>query len=163
MTQKPFNRLTKIAAAAVLSVALFAPELAAARPVTLTAQLNNFGGSAYLAVYLTDANGKYKSTLWMAGGRAKYYKHLRNWVKATGGKASAVNGITGASVGSGGTLQVTVDLADALFDAGYQIRIDSASEGQAEAPADVVVPLTAAGAGKAVGGKIYVQSFQYSM
>ncbi len=32
---------------------------------------------------------------------------------------------TGASVGAGRTLEITLDLADALFDAGYSLRIDA--------------------------------------
>lgn len=158
------NRLLAATSAAVLSVALLAPGLADARPVTLTAQLNNYNGNgAYLAIYVTDANGAYQKSLYMAGGKSKYWKHLRNWVRATGGNRAEVDGVTGASVGSGRQLQVTVDVADALIDAGYEIRIDSAAENMAEAAADVVVPLTTAGSGKAVGGSVYVQSFQYDM
>ncbi len=71
------------------------------------------------------------------------------------------DGVTGASIGSGRTLNVTVDLADALFDAGYQIRIDSSVEDMGDAPADVVVPLTTAGAGKPVAGNGYVKSLTY--
>ena len=36
--------------------------------------------------------------------------------------------LSGASVGSGETLEVAVELEDALIDAGYEIRIDSAVE-----------------------------------
>ena len=44
--------------------------LAHSRPVTLSAQLKNYGGDgAYLAVYLTDAKGAYAGTLWVAGGK----------------------------------------------------------------------------------------------
>ena len=39
-----------------------------------------------------------------------------------------VDGITGASVGSGRTLEVSMDLADALFDAGYTLHVDAAAE-----------------------------------
>ena len=56
-----------------------------------------------------------------------------------------------------------LDLADALIDAGYQIRIDGAVENMSERPAEVVVPLTSAGAGQAVAGKGYVKSFVYDM
>ncbi len=149
-------------AAAVLG-ALAVPAVATARPVTLEAQLSNYGGDgAYLAVYLVDRSGHYQSTLWVAGRKAKYWRHLGDWYRATGGKAK-VDGISGASVGAGKTLKVTVDVADALLDAGYDIHVDSAVEKMKENPSEVVVPLTAAGAGKAVSGRGYVKSFRYTL
>ena len=73
---------------------------------------------------LTDANGAYQKTLWVAGKKAKYYKHLPGWARGGGTAAGQYDGVTGASVGSGETLTVSTDLADNLIDAGYQIRID---------------------------------------
>ena len=152
--------MKSLAAILALSIALTLPALATARPVTLTTTLNNYGGDgAYLALYVTDAQGAYAGTLWMAGEKSKYYDSLSGWYRATGG--AVPDGVTGASVGSGRTLNVTVDLADALFDAGYQIRIDSSVEDMGDAPADVVVPLTTAGAGKPVAGNAYVKSLTY--
>lgn len=151
-------------AALALSTALTVPELAAARPVTLTTTLNAYGGNgAYLAIYVTDAAGAYKGTLWFAGGKSKYYSHLSGWERASGGRLAEISGITGASVGAGRTLKVTLDLADALFDAGYKLHIDAAAEDMRDSPSDVVVPLTAAGAGRSVRGRSYVRSFTYSM
>lgn len=58
------------------------PAYAQAREATFTTQLSDYGGDgAYLALYLTDANGKYHGTLWIAGEKSKYYKHLRNWLR----------------------------------------------------------------------------------
>ena len=72
-------------AAFALTSALVAPGLAAARPVTFTTTLNNYGGDgAYLALYLTDASGAYAGTLWMAGGKSKYYDSLAGWYRAEG-------------------------------------------------------------------------------
>lgn len=151
-------------AALALSTALTVPELAAARPVTLTTTLNAYGGNgAYLAIYVTDGAGAYKGTLWFAGGKSKYYSHLSGWERASGGRLAEISGITGASVGAGRTLKVTLDLADALFDAGYKLHIDAAAEDMRDSPSDVVVPLTAAGAGRPARGRSYVRSFTYSM
>lgn len=150
----------KHTSALVLSLAALTPAIAEARPVTLDATLNSYGGEgAYLAVYLTDGAGAYHGTLWLAGTKAKWWSHLSDWYRATG--RSVPDGVTGASIGSGRTLNVTVDLADALFDAGYQIRIDSSVDDMGDAPADVVVPLTTAGAGKPVAGNGYVKSLTY--
>lgn len=150
------NRTTAL----VLGLAALVPAAGQAREVTLTTRMADYGGQgAYLAIYVTDAAGAYQGTLWLAGSKAKWWSHLSDWYAATGG--AVPDGVTGASVGAGRTLDVTVDLADALFDAGYQIRIDSAVEDMADAPADVVVPLTAAGAGQPAAGNGYVQSLTY--
>ena len=147
-----------------LSTALTVPGLALARPVTLTTKLTEYGGDgAYLALYVTDASGAYVGSLWMAGGKSKYYEHLSDWYRATGGDPAQINGITGASVGAGRTLEITLDLADALFDAGYTLHIDAAVEDLRDSPNEVAVPLTAAGAGKPVAGRRYVASFTYEM
>ena len=156
--------MKSIIAALALTTALTLPGIALARPVTLATTLKNYGGDgAYLALYVTDANGAYAGSLWMAGGKSKYYEHLADWYRATGGDPAQINGITGASVGAGRTLEITVDLADALFDAGYTLHIDAAVEDMRDSPNDVTVPLTTAGAGTPVTGRRYVASFSYDM
>lgn len=149
---------------ACLAGALALPGLTQARPVVLTTQLKNYAGNgAYLAFYVTDAAGKYKKTLWVAGKKAKYYKHLSDWARGSGLDAREFDGVSGASVGSGKTLKVTVELADTLIDAGYEIRVDSAVEDGRDSPADARAPLGKQGAGKPVGGRGYVKSFTYDM
>lgn len=147
--------LTLLATACALAL----PALAYSRPVTLTTQLKNYGGDgAYLAVYLTDAKGAYVRTLWVAGGKAKYHKHLSDWYRLSAGDPKRLDGVTGASVGAGRTLKVTADLADALIDAGYEVRIDAAAEDMRDSPSEVRIPLTKASAGKPQVGKTYIQS-----
>ena len=152
--------LTVVAAACALA----APALAHSRQVSLSAQLKNYGGDgAYLAVYLTDAKGAYAGTLWVAGGKAKYHKHLSDWNRLSAGDAKRLNGVTGASVGAGRTLKVTADLADALIDAGYEIRIDAAVEDMRDSPSEIRVPLTTTNAGKPQAGKQYIQSLTFQL
>ena len=152
--------LTTLAAACALAL----PALAQSREVTLSIQLKNYGGDgAYLAVYLTDAKGAYAGTLWVAGGKAKYYKHLTDWNRLSAGDTKRLQGVTGASVGAGRTLKVTADLADALIDADYEIRVDAAVEDMRESPAEIRTALTGAGAGKAQTGKQYIQAFSYQL
>ena len=145
-----------------LTTSLVLPGLAMARPVTLTTTLTNYGGDgAYLALYVTDAAGAYAGTLWMAGGKSKYYEHMSDWYRATGGDPAQINGITGASVGAGRTLEITLDLQDALFDAGYTLHIDAAVEDMRDSPRDVSVPLTTQGAGQPVAGQRYIANVTY--
>jgi hypothetical protein len=158
------NVLTKTAVAICLAGAIALPSLAEARSLTLNTQLQSYrGNAAYLAFYVTDANGQYQSTLWVAGKKAKYYKHLRDWNRGRSADSSALDGTTGASVGSGDNLTVTVELADALLDAGYEIRVDSAVEDKRDNRADIRVPLTTEGAGKVSTGSGYIESFSYDL
>lgn len=146
-----------------LTTALIAPALASARPITLTANLSNYGGQgAYLAIYVTDPSGAYAGSLWMAGGKSKYYKHLSDWARLTGGDVAQVDGITGASVGAGRSLELTMDLADALFDAGYTLHVDAAVEDMRDSPGEIAIPLTTQGAGQPVAGRRYIADFTYT-
>ena len=146
------------------SLALALPAVALARPVALTIPLKNYGGDgAYLAVYLTDAKGAYARTLWVAGGKAKYYKHLSDWNRLSAGDTKRLVGVTGASVGAGRTLKVTLDLADALIDAGYEIRVDASVENMRDSPSEVRVPLSASQAGKSQAGKQYIQAVSFQL
>lgn len=153
-----------ILAALALTTALTLPGIAMARPVTLTTTLRDYGGNgAYLAIYVTDPKGAYAGSLWMAGTKSKYYEHLSDWYRATGGNPAEINGITGASVGAGRRLEITLDLADALFDAGYTVHIDAAAEDMRDSPNEIAVPLTAQGAGQSVPGRRYIANFSYGL
>lgn len=155
--------MKSILAALALTTALTLPGLAMARPVTVSATLNQYGGDgAYLALYVTDPQGNYAGTLWVAGGKSKYYEHLSGWYRATGGNPGGIDGITGASVGAGRTLEVSLDLADALFDAGYTLHVDAAVEDMRDSPNDVAIALTGDGAGAPVQGRRYVSALSYS-
>lgn len=152
--------MTALVAASTLTL----PALAQSRTLALSTTLKDYGGNgAYLAVYLTDASGAYAGTLWVAGGKAKYYKHLADWNRLSAGNARRLDGVTGASVGAGRTLKVTADLADALLDAGYEIRIDAAVEDMRDSPSEIRVPLTTADANKPHAGRQYIQSFTYQL
>ena len=128
--------LTRLVAACALAL----PLLAHSRPLTLSTQLHDYGGQgAYLAMYLVTPQGQCASTLWVAGRKAKYHKHLSDWKRLCA--HASINGITGASVGAGRTLTVKTDLAQALIDAGYEIRIDAADEDMDDGPSEVRLPL----------------------
>lgn len=147
-----------------LACAMSFPILVQAREVTFTTQLNNYqGDGAYLAIYLTDSAGVYQRTLWIAGKKNKHYKHLSDWARGSGMNRSEYDALTGASIASGQSLEVTIDLDDSLIDGGYQVRVDTAVEDMRDNPADIVVPLTTEGAGKPVNGKGYVESFKYEL
>ena len=161
------NRVTamkKLAAILMLATALVTPELAFAKDLTITANIVGYNGpGTYLAIYVTKPDGSYNSTLWVAGGRAEYYRHLRQWVRGISGTSDTIDGITGASIGGGQSLTIHASIADSLIDAGYEIHVDSAVENGGEFPSDVVVPLTQANSGVKVSGKGFVESLVVNM
>ncbi|MGV8855827.1 MAG: DUF2271 domain-containing protein [Devosia sp.] len=151
--------MKKLTAILLLATAFSVPGLAYAKDMTLEIQAANYQGPpAYLAVYLTKPDGTYDSTLWVAGGRTQYYQHLRGWVRNYTG--TGLDGITGASVGSGQTIKASITIADALIDAGYTIHVDSAVEHGMENRDDVVLPLTQANSGEIVSGTGYVAAMR---
>jgi len=152
-----------LAATLALPALAYAPA-AEARSVTLSTQLRPYGGNgAYLAIYLVDAQGRFHSTLRVAGPKAKYHTHLSAWSRGRTAETARIDGITGASVGSGQALRVTVEIADALIDAGYQIRVDSAVEDGRDNPAEITVPLSSAANGRSVSGRGYIAAFKFDM
>jgi len=156
--------MKSLLAALAMTTALTMPAVASAKPVTFTTKVNYYyGPPTYLAFYVTDANGKYVGSMWMAGGRTRYYRHLTGWYRATGGDTSQIRGLTGASVGAGQSVRFTLDLSDALFDAGYVLHVDAAAENIGESPSDVTVPLTTDNFGKATKGRAFIADLTYSM
>ena len=109
------------------------------------------------------SKGAYVRTLWVSGGKAKYHKHLSDWSRLSTGDAKRLDGVTGASVGAGRTLKVSADLADALIDAGYEIRIDAAAENMRDSPSEVRVPLSKVNVGKPQAGQQYIQSVTFQL
>ena len=149
--------------ALAVTTALVMPGMAMARAITVTTQMQAYGGNAaFLAYYVTDAKGGYVGTLWLSGSRAGYFEHLSGWMRASGGDMAGLDGVTGASVGSGQTLTISVNLPDAMFDAGFKLHVDTGVENMGAMANDVAVPLTATGAGKNVAGKGIIAAFSYS-
>lgn len=139
------------------------PAISQAREINLSTTLQEYrGNEAYLAIYVTDAQGAYQRTLWVAGKKAKYYRHLRDWAQGGGNRPAEFDGLTGASVGSGETLEVAVELEDALIDAGYQIRIDTAVEDKRDNRGEIQVPLSSQATSVKGSGQGYIDSFGYS-
>lgn len=152
-------QIRSLIAALAISTAMTMP--AFAKTVTLTTNMAQYGGrGAYIALYLTDAKGGFAGTVWMAGGKSRYYRHLTDWARLTGGTVD-ISAVTGASVGSGQNATLSVELADALFDAGYTLHLDAAAEEMRENPNEIEVPLTTAGNGKSSLGKNYIADFTY--
>jgi len=157
--------MKKLIATLLLCTALVAPAAAMAREVTIDTTLVKYSGNAaYIAVYLTKADGTYDSTLWVSGTKQRYLGDLSGWVSAmrdSGATSLNLDGITGASVGGGQTLTIKADIADALIDAGYTIHVETAVEHGGEYPDDAVAPLSSTP--QTVDGNGYVSKLSVSM
>ena len=152
--------------ALALTTALTAPGVAAAKQVVFTTKLKHWNGyPAYLAYYVTNSKGAYVGTMWLAGSSFRFFEHLTGWMRASGGDFSAVssNHLSGASVGSGQTLTITFNLPQGVFDAGYTLHIDTASEYLRNYNNDVEIPLTTKDANKPISGHGYIDTFTYKM
>jgi len=155
--------MSKLTTALLLGTALFAPATAFAKDVTVDVGMVRFSGNpAYLAVYVTNPDGSYNSTLWVSASKSRYLGHLRQWAQGASAVGVKLDGITGASVGGGKTLTVHASIADALIDAGYEVHVDSAVENGGEYSSDAVAPLTTAGVGTPVDGAGYISKLTVS-
>lgn len=138
------------------------PGPAEAARVRLRATMERYSGNpAYLAVYVTDASGKFVTTVQVFGEKVQYYSHLPRWMRGAGPQSVPLDGITGASVGSGRRLDVSAEIADTLIDAGFELRVDSAAENIADEPAEIVLPLQRAAAGREATGRGLIAKFQF--
>jgi len=155
--------LKPLLAALAITTALTLPRVAMAKSVTISGEMATWRGhSAYIAIYVTDASGAYQTTLYVGGRHSRYYRELRTWYRGVAA-AGQLDGVTGASVGSGRSFSVTLDIADALIDAGYEIHVDSASEHGSYYSAGIVIPLEQANSGQPFTGSGYVSSLTVQM
>lgn len=156
----------KYAVAVILlgaALTLDAPTAQAAR-LRLKAAMERYSGNpAYLAVYVTDAKGHFVATVQIFGDKVQYYPHLSRWMRAVGPQSAPLDGITGASVGAGRGLDVSVEVSDALIGAGYQLRVDAAAENIADNAAEIVLPLEPAAAGIDATGRGLIARFRFEM
>lgn len=152
-----------LTSALLLGTALLVPGAALAKDISVDVQLVRYSGNpAYLAVYVTNPDGSYNSTLWVSGTRTRWLRDLRQWAEGASAAGVTLDGITGASVGGGQVLTVNASIADSLIDAGYEVHVDSAVEHGGSYSSDAVVPLTSAQNGLAVAGTGYVSQMSVS-
>ena len=156
--------MRKLTAALLLGTALATPTVAFAKDIAVDVKMVRFGGyPAYVAVYITNPDGSYNSTLWVSGGKMKYLGALRQWAKGASAVGVNIDGISGASVGGGQTLTVKASIADALIDAGYEVHVDTAIENGGQFSSDAVAPLTNSASDQPVDGTGYVNTLTVTL
>jgi hypothetical protein len=156
------NVMNTILKAVTIVAGLTCAAPAIARPVDITVKAASYSGQrAYMVAYIVDPNGRYVSTV-LTAGRGQYLGHLDRWVRMFQRAGSRVDGTSGASIGSGETMNTSLEIPDAMLNAGYTLRVESAVENQRYMPDDAAVTLIDANNGQAVAGTGYVQSVTVS-
>lgn len=159
LTPKKTRQIGAVLTALGISAALLTPTSAFAKTVTATVSMKKFRGPpAYVAVYLTDPAGAYHSTLAVRGGKSKYRRHLRGWFRGVAQAGGQVDGVSGASVGSGRSFSVQANVADALLKSGYKVVVDASVEDAGDYPAEAVVSLDAGIAEASARGRGFVDA-----
>jgi len=146
----------------IILAAIGLSNAAFARTVGMQMSMKGYNGDgAYVAIYLTDAQGRLVQTLSVDGRKKKYQKHLRDWKRAS--RSVRFDGKTGASIHRNRSKNMLVTIDDKYIDANYFIHIDTSVEDRRDAPSEVVVALTSQGANRAVSGRSYIKSFSYRL
>lgn len=145
-----------------MSMTVFS-SMSLAREVSFKTVMNSYGGKgAYLAFYLTDQDGQYIKTLWVAGQKAKYYNHLSGWARGSRLFPGEYDAVTGASMSRGMMIKITLNVDDQYIDSGLILKIDSSVEHMRDYRDDVIVPFTAEHSGIAKTGKGFIKSFTFT-
>lgn len=146
------------AAAIVTALSVATPALAG-QTLSLKGNIKSYyGNRAYAVAYIVDPNGRYVTTIYAAGSRAKYFRHLSRWFRMFSRSGKGVDGSTGASLGSRQSFSSRANIPSKMINAGYVLRVETAVEGQNYFPNDISIPLDDAHRGKSVQGNGYVNS-----
>jgi|SRR5690554_1498765 len=108
-------------------------------------QLKNYQGEgAYVIVSLVNSKGVYEKTLRVLGDDHEWYPDLSTWYSFRESKRHQprLDGVTGASIGSGERSVVSFSIDEKYIDKGYTLRFESAVEDKNYHSKDVVVQLT---------------------
>lgn len=121
-------------------------------------QLTNYGGEgAYIAVSLLNAEGTYEKTLYVGGFEEEWYPDMPEWYAFYNDDWESIDGITGASIQSGGRKITSLKIPADKLDAGYKLRFETSVEDESYFSQDVEVELTSESITKTIEGTGYIR------
>lgn len=121
-------------------------------------QLSNYGGlGAYVIVSLIDPQNGYERTLSVSGDEIDWYEDLPEWYAYHAQSEEDIDGLTGASIQSGGRKVVVLSLDSIILNAGYKLRFETAVEDQKYYAQDIEVALTDSLMGQSLEGTGYIR------
>lgn len=108
-------------------------------------QLKNYQGKeAYVIVSVVNSKGEYQETLKVLGDDKEWYPDLKSWYKHREQvkHKPAVDGVTGASIISGGRSVISLSIPEKYINKGYSLRFESAVENKVYHKDDVSLDLS---------------------
>ena len=157
--------IKKLLLVAFTLTTVLAPLVQSDSPETITykclIQLTNYGGEgAYVVVSLINSEGKYEQTLLVNGDDHEWYEDLPDWYEHLSSTFEDIDGITGASIASGGRKVAVIDVDADKINSGYKIRFETAVEDQEYYAKDLEVDLGDGVAGQRYSGEGYIRYVQ---
>ena len=121
-------------------------------------QLTNYGGEgAYVITSLIDPEGQYEETLYVGGDDSKWYPDLPTWYDFHEVSNQEIDGITGASIQSGGRKIASIQVDGDKLNQGYKLRFESSVEDGNYFDKDIEVYLQDKMVGKTIEGSGYIR------
>lgn len=122
-------------------------------------QLTNYGGEgAYVVVSLLDADDNYIETLYVGGFEEEWYPDLPEWYDFYNDDWESIDGITGASIQSGGRKITSLAIDEDRVNAGYKLRFETSVEDEKYYSKDVEVELTNEIINQTIEGTGYIRT-----
>lgn len=124
-------------------------------------QLKNYGGEgAYVILSLMDPDGNYAKTLSVSGDDEEWYEDMPTWYEFHEQAGEDIDGITGASIASGGRKITVMEVDRSRLEAGYKLRFETAVEDQEYYSQDLEVELSEGNVKKRLPGTGYIRYVQ---
>ena len=124
-------------------------------------QLTNYGGEgAYVVLSLINPDGEYEKTLSVNGDDEEWYADMPAWYEFYSKSKEKIDGITGASITSGGRKVAVLGVDASKIGAGYKLRFETAVEDQDYHVKDLELDLTEDVAGQRLKGNGYIRYVQ---
>jgi len=149
-------KIVFIAAAAILSIS--ANNLAPKENYKCLIQLSNYGGEgAYVVASIINSSGAYDETIIVCGNDEKWYRDIPEWFKFWDTDRASTDGITGASISSGGRKINVFSIDPSKINKGYKLRFETSVEDQEYHKKDLEIELTDEVAGQTFKGSGYIR------
>lgn len=121
-------------------------------------QLTNYGGEgAYVITTLIQPEDDYEKTLYVGGDDKEWYPDLPSWYAFYESTDENIDGITGASIQSGGRKVIALELEKDKLNAGYRLRFESSVEDGNYHEKDIELNLSDDMIGKTIEGNGYIR------
>ena len=121
-------------------------------------QLTNYGGEgAYVIASLIKPDGAYEKTLFVGGDDEEWYPDLPTWFEFHESTDMDIDGITAASIQSGGRKVALLGIDGTKLNNGYKLRFESSVEDGLYHNKDLELEFSEDMVGKTIKGSGYIR------